>query len=426
MNAGIKSALNMGQFDIQPAGVMLNGDGKIDWREYDPAARSAYTRVLGIPGKTEVDAIEAAQWANLASVLNKAVELFPLAASEYQGSLSEVRRTVTAALIAKEVYFDGIGVPEMLPANVHRVSSESELRTYGLTQALLDANDTIGYYGALYVGDAWDHSTNSRTTEIYYANRGTEPGGRGRLDWINNLLQGIGRGQEAPQYTRAIAIALRLKPGSARLTFVGHSLGGGLASAQSLVAHREGITFNAAGIRPETTGGIDLTESAKLITAVGIKNEILGWVQGPGGPLLRTASAGAANLAELGLPDLLDAPADLLEQYVASKIEELPEAVGTRVELDARLAWNPYHKSGYGNPTPGGFVRTTKYGPLIGEMTNADMLGSILLSRGAEMNSLTHNMYEMHGMNTVLYSLYGSLGLDSLSKNIATEWRRNQ
>lgn len=70
-------------------------------------------------------------------------------------------------------------------------------------------------------------------------------------DWISNLSQGlIGL---APQYTYSVQMAKKIDNvlgNKAVLWFIGHSLGGGLASNNSLVTGRHAITFNAAGLNP--------------------------------------------------------------------------------------------------------------------------------------------------------------------------------
>lgn len=76
-------------------------------------------------------------------------------------------------------------------------------------------------------------------------------------DWWDNLTQGLGLGffgVYSPQYSRAMAIADRLIDTITpeRLLITGHSLGGGLASAASVVADSQGITFNSAGLRRST------------------------------------------------------------------------------------------------------------------------------------------------------------------------------
>lgn len=69
-------------------------------------------------------------------------------------------------------------------------------------------------------------------------------------DWENNYQQIFGQSQ---QYATAIENAALLKQQlSEELTFVGHSLGGGLAAASAYATGGHAITFNAAGVTSAT------------------------------------------------------------------------------------------------------------------------------------------------------------------------------
>lgn len=74
-------------------------------------------------------------------------------------------------------------------------------------------------------------------------------------DWFSNISQGlIGL---SPQYSYSVQMAMDLDRAigdKAVLWFIGHSLGGGLASNNSLVTSRHAITFNAAGLNPYRVG----------------------------------------------------------------------------------------------------------------------------------------------------------------------------
>lgn len=69
------------------------------------------------------------------------------------------------------------------------------------------------------------------------------------IDWVSNITQfftGL-----ATQYTYSVQLAKQIDSAignKAVLWFIGHSLGGGLASNNSLVTGRHAITFNAAGL----------------------------------------------------------------------------------------------------------------------------------------------------------------------------------
>ena len=107
------------------------------------------------------------------------------------------------------------------------------------------------------------------------ANRGSEGSG----DWGTNLEQGIGLDSE--QYEEAVALALAVYDAvGGRVTFTGHSLGGGLASAQALATGAPAVTFNAAGLDPATIRTVSspgVTE--RRIAAYYVDGEILSWLQ---------------------------------------------------------------------------------------------------------------------------------------------------
>jgi putative lipase involved disintegration of autophagic bodies len=64
---------------------------------------------------------------------------------------------------------------------------------------------------------------------------------------VNNLL-GIMTEQYAQAMAIAIALDLYCKSEGIELTFVGHSLGGGLAALSSMVTGRPAITYNPAAV----------------------------------------------------------------------------------------------------------------------------------------------------------------------------------
>ncbi|MDD2883231.1 MAG: hypothetical protein PHQ58_22705 [Rhodoferax sp.] len=135
------------------------------------------------------------------------------------------------------MYFD-TSIPEILPRGYSRMRADELPASLGL-RSFEDA--ASGYFGALY--------RNAGDGTFIYANRGTE--GPDKLDVRANILQAFGF--ESGQYTKAMEVArdLRATYGD-KLSFTGHSLGGGLASAQALVTGLPATTFNAAGVNPET------------------------------------------------------------------------------------------------------------------------------------------------------------------------------
>lgn len=71
-------------------------------------------------------------------------------------------------------------------------------------------------------------------------------------DWLNNVQQQLGF--ESQQYNKSIEIAKDLAHKYPNLVFVGHSLGGGLASANSRATGNDAITFNASALNEKYNG----------------------------------------------------------------------------------------------------------------------------------------------------------------------------
>ncbi|QDT48160.1 Extracellular phospholipase A1 precursor [Symmachiella dynata] len=113
-------------------------------------------------------------------------------------------------------------------------------------------------------------------------------GGTDGPDWndiINNVSQGV-LGISA-QYTQAIETAKYVidtygKNGE-NVIFVGHSLGGGLATAASVVHSKTESRFNAAGVNEHTVAGHDLSMATHLVNAWRVRGEPLTTLQDYGG-----------------------------------------------------------------------------------------------------------------------------------------------
>uniref|UniRef100_UPI0026ED2179 phospholipase n=1 Tax=Lonsdalea britannica TaxID=1082704 RepID=UPI0026ED2179 len=110
--------------------------------------------------------------------------------------------------------------------------------------------------------------------------RGTDNAVTGFKDWMTNIRQGIGL--KATPYVKAMNAAryfIKMNSG-ANLTLVGHSLGGGEASAGVSATGLHGYTFNAAGLHPNTVGGgVSIEETAALIKTQAVDGEVLTMVQ---------------------------------------------------------------------------------------------------------------------------------------------------
>jgi len=107
-------------------------------------------------------------------------------------------------------------------------------------------------------GSGYDAHLYTRTvdgkTEYVFATQGTDP--TSWKDWKNNVQQPFGVSEQY-KINASNANALQKFFGDKTdLTFVGHSLGGGLAAEGSMITNHPAITFNAAGLSPITKAEI--------------------------------------------------------------------------------------------------------------------------------------------------------------------------
>ena len=99
------------------------------------------------------------------------------------------------------------------------------------------------------------------------------------------LSQGLGFG--AAVYRQAIELGKAVvEVYGDKVFFTGHSMGGGLAAAASLVANRPAVTFNSAGVHPATLDGFGLDNAAinerlKSIINYYVPGEWLSTLQSP-------------------------------------------------------------------------------------------------------------------------------------------------
>jgi RHS repeat-associated protein len=109
-------------------------------------------------------------------------------------------------------------------------------------------NDKTGFKSALY------ERTIDGVTEYVYATAGTDTGSWKELkaDAIANAGQAIFGNSD--QYDQSIKNAKKISTAleGNELTFTGHSLGGGLASANAIATDKKAYTFNAAGLNGTT------------------------------------------------------------------------------------------------------------------------------------------------------------------------------
>lgn len=97
-------------------------------------------------------------------------------------------------------------------------------------------------------------------------------------DWKNNFAQDANA--ESSYYDRAVKIGNALAKNHADVQLVGHSLGGGLASAAQGGSGLNASTYNAAGLHPLTVARYSedrnhIAAEPEKITAIRVKGEIL-------------------------------------------------------------------------------------------------------------------------------------------------------
>ena len=172
-----------------------------------------------------------------------------------------------AAAIADHVY--NAKMVGALPGGWQRI----ELTSKELNSLRLESHNDNGFKSAIY--GRWD-AEQGKYTEYVYATAGTDF--TSKKDWENNIAQLDGNSE---QYRQSVGNAKALHDyfGDKELTFVGHSLGGGMASANSLATGRNAITFNAAGLSKETKTTLKLNNKTGTIKAVVAKGEILDLLQ---------------------------------------------------------------------------------------------------------------------------------------------------
>lgn len=106
-------------------------------------------------------------------------------------------------------------------------------------------------------------------------------------DWKNNLMQGMNK--DSAYYSRAVSIGKALAKSGADVDIVGHSLGGGMASAASRTSGLAATTFNSAGLNPLTVARYGGTPVASDIQAYRVEGEVLTAAQEKSHGLMPTA-----------------------------------------------------------------------------------------------------------------------------------------
>jgi hypothetical protein len=261
-------------------------------------------------------------------------------ATESAGLWSATRRAVLADDIYKRYGSDGA----LDLTGFRRVSDDKEeMRKLfpsmndDTRQRLLEPADS-DYRAAIY-RDKTDPK------KVFLVFRGTQT----LQDWLDgNIPQGLGVGSQ--YYAKAIALAKVMKKSAdtqgLEMEIVGHSLGGGMASAAGAANRIRTTTFNPAGVHPNTLPeGADISAAKQYVTYYVVAGEPLNWLQDRRRPIV----AGAAGAAVVAAPSIAAMEAtramtdpswtprtpagDSRARALLDFKHDLPPAIGTRVNL---------------------------------------------------------------------------------------------
>lgn len=148
-----------------------------------------------------------------------------------------------------------------------------ELKKMGLDRKMLTPSDS-NFRAAIYMKDpaVWGIDPNPSAV---LSLRGSTPE---EEDWENNFNQDAN--EEALYYRNAVHMGNLMAMVKASVHIVGHSLGGGLASAAQGGSGLTASTYNAAGLHPATVARYSqdtehMAAEAEKITAIRLKGEVL-------------------------------------------------------------------------------------------------------------------------------------------------------
>lgn len=152
------------------------------------------------------------------------------------------------------------------------------LKRYGLSKEDLSIPSAQGFRARVYEPDPKVFGKDMNPSLVF---RGTRM--NSSEDWKNNFLQS--GGNHSDYYKQAVIIGAKVKESGIELDIVGHSLGGGLAAGTSEVSGKQGWTFNAAGLSPNTvemySGHPSAPDAVKNINAYHVSGEVLTTLQDP-------------------------------------------------------------------------------------------------------------------------------------------------
>lgn len=213
-------------------------------------------------------------------------------------------------------------VPE-IPTGWKDISDDPQaLKKYNLTPGDFKVKGAPEFRARMYVPDEAVFGKDMTPSVVF---RGTQSG----ADWGVNARQAFDI--ENPYYERAVRIGKYLEKSNAPVDCVGHSLGGGLASACSRAGNKPGWTFNAAGLHRNTVkryGGNEFEESvaSENINAYRVKGEVLtGLQESPTDVVIGALGVLGARLGGLA--------GGVIGAGLGIAITTLPSAIGKKHEL---------------------------------------------------------------------------------------------
>jgi hypothetical protein len=239
---------------------------------------------------------------SVATMRPAATPAVPVPAAAPRAASTDADALRAHALLAQDVYADTAAPP---PG--YRVAGEAELRALNLDPALLQSGD---FRARVYVEGSGEQA------RFVVAMRGTRF--ESLADWTSNARQAFGA--ESAHYRQALLIGERVGRSdlAGQVSFTGHSLGGGLASAAAIASGRPADTFNAAGLhdatvtRGEAIRAANGTATRAAVQAWYVDGEILSSIQDGGdrviggvigGLIARSPGGAAAGAALLDLPE---------------------------------------------------------------------------------------------------------------------------
>ncbi|MEK6789605.1 MAG: LysM peptidoglycan-binding domain-containing protein [Pseudomonadota bacterium] len=254
----------------------------------------------------------------------------------------KLRATYVADLASGDVYLDykstSVGNDEKIARMKEALGyfGVSRLSDEQLTVLKLDpdkfVNEKSGYYAALYKDDV--------NGGYLLANRGTESLRDLRTDLVNNFAGVDAQFEDATKLARIVSSREAV---GKNVTFTGHSLGGGLASAQAAAVSGIAITFNAAGLTQRVADKLSLDLSNNNLAKVEanyLQGDLVSRLQD--NPLIDGLAAVLGSPVKYGIQAIGLLTGQVRSSELNLTIGYAPEAFGTRhMILPANNDWSP-------------------------------------------------------------------------------------